>query len=367
MISTIRALPESKLINLVKYYQNLSISQKSHIIYIAIKNTLPSEIEMRTTWNDLLNRVYIKLNDISFENIIYDFLKQNINDLDVLIDIQIYDIESLLICLKQYQYLSDKYSMALYSLFINYLLHKQGYCPMLFYSFGTWKTIKNEQDIRLLIELSLTYLYRFIEVVTPKDIGKDYQLLSEGATSIVYLCFGGRTICKIPKNFIAADLLIKQEYENYLYLSNTCLKKYIASNYVYDSEKNRLYHENIIGVTGEAMLFNHILFSAEQIKSLEYFYLLYSSRLDKELILDIHPGNFIWDELKECWCLVDIGTIPKIGSDYYDFENFKSYFKYVWEDREELMRVVPIRSVDLCLSSVSVKLSDENVSEKGFL
>ena len=79
---------------------------------------------------------------------------------------------------------------------------------------------------------------------------------------------------------------------------------------------------------------------------MEKFYRVYSERKRKDIILDIHPGNFIWSEDKKKWILIDVGAIPEIGSDYYEFEKFEDYFDFVWKKRERMMKEQPIRSMD---------------------
>ena len=63
--------------------------------------------------------------------------------------------------------------------------------------------------------------------------------------------------------------------------------------------------------------------------------------------MDIHPGNFIWDEEKKQWIIIDLGILPTIGKEYYEYDTFEDYFENIWIKREITMRTIPIRSLDL--------------------
>ena len=155
-----------------------------------------------------------------------------------------------------------------------------------------------------------------------------------------------RKIKKVPKTMASLKFLAMQEYEIFNELKNTPLSEFLASDYSFDDKEKIISHEFIEGETGEYYLFNHIPFKREQIVSLEKFYRVYSERKRKDIILDIHPGNFIWSEDKKKWILIDVGAIPEIGSDYYEFEKFEDYFDFVWKKRERMMKEQPIRSMD---------------------
>ena len=49
------------------------------------------------------------------------------------------------------------------------------------------------------------------------------------------------------------------------------------------------------------------------------------------------------------WFFIDTGTIPQIGSEYYDFSTFNDYFINIWQKRKENMKNIPIRSLDYCV------------------
>ena len=141
---------------------------------------------------------------------------------------------------------------------------------------------------------------------------------------------------------------MEQEYNAFNALYNTKLKPFLANNYEFDFESKILKHEFINGKDGEYYLFNHIQLNEIQIDSLKKFYLFYKEIKD-DIILDIHPGNFIWDEKRNSWVLIDLGVLPTIGKEYYEFENFDDYYNNIWLNREKTMDIVPIRSMDFSL------------------
>ena len=65
------------------------------------------------------------------------------------------------------------------------------------------------------------------------------------------------------------------------------------------------------------------------------FFDLYNNRAEKKIILDIHLGDFIWDKLKRQWYIVDNGSIPDIGKEYYEYSDFEQYYLHIWVNRKK--------------------------------
>ena len=124
------------------------------------------------------------------------------------------------------------------------------------------------------------------------------------------------------------------------------MKEFVVDDYSLDEERAILGHKFEEGNNGEYYLFNKKI-SQEQIDSLRNFYENYITRTNKDIILDIHPGNFIWDNLKNKWYLIDVGPIPYIGREYYEYSLFEEYFNHIWIRRLERMEKYPIRSINL--------------------
>ena len=142
--------------------------------------------------------------------------------------------------------------------------------------------------------------------------------------------------------------LADQEFFAYEHFRITALKEFLISKMCYEQQNATLIHPFIAGKTGEDYLFNDIPLTDKQLKYLEHFYHLYKNS-GSPLKLDLHPGNFVWSEAEEKWYFIDTGTIPQIGSDYYDYPNFKDYFINIWQKRRENMQNIPIRSLDYCI------------------
>jgi len=235
----------------------------------------------------------------------------------------------------------------------NLILFSNGFCPLLNFAFGAWLWEDfSQQRIVDLIELSTTYLYRLAPLQSNPQY-KSGKIYGEGA-----YCFvvehksspnSSNIVCKAPKN-LAAELFVNQQEARVLqYLSLTPLSPYIPKFLKYDQHTGALFRTYLEGVSGHKLLATP--FFSEQVESIENLKKIYHLFRDQanllEICFDIHPSNFIWSENLKSWFLIDLGPMPKIGSDYFPFDSFELYFKKIWMERYERMEKEPIRSVDL--------------------
>lgn len=338
-------LSEKDLIEYMKLYSKCTVKQKNKLFFITLKNHL----------------MFLKKNSLKAygENYIYlKYLLDNLESSDILeiireknnIPVYAHPIDSIeeildLIqeCDTEYK---DNYSK---SLAINISLYEKNMCPLIFYSFGKWIDLRNlgETELRNIMEFSMMSLYKIIH--TKMQETSNEQLEDKGSVSRIILrakTNKKKIAYKIPKSLGSKEILAQQEYDIYKELITTDMKDFMAKDYMFDEKEKILSHEFIEGNDGEYYLFNHIQLTSEQEESLRKFYDVYSNRKRKDIILDIHPGNFIWSEERKQWIIVDLGAIPEIGSDYYKFEQFEGYYDFVWKQRETMMKKVPIRSMD---------------------
>ncbi len=335
-------LSNEELYKYLQYYNNLNEEEKNQINFIVYKNHL---MYLKENDIDKFNYYYSSLNNIlnTKNNIFYSKKKVKLNN-----------ISDIIKCFNNiFKKENDFFNN---SLLLNSILINNGLCPIVLYAFNNkiYDIPIDENKIKDLIEFSLMYLYRVVK----KDYLYKYEgnlLDDSGAVSSIYL--SNNMIIKYPKTYASNLFLMKQEIDSYSYLINTKLKPFIANNYVFDSEKKTIIHDFIDGKNGEYYLFNHISFTKKQIKSLRDFYDVYSSLFNK-IILDIHPGNFIWDEGKEQWFIIDLGVLPTIGKEYYEFNTFDEYFENIWINREDTMKRIPIRSIDL---DIDLNVKDKEV------
>jgi len=152
---------------------------------------------------------------------------------------------------------------------------------------------------------------------------------------------------KIPKTLAAKNFLNKAESETYKILSGSDLKDYLPGKFSFNPFTAEIKHEFIKGVSGHELLSSkEIMKNKAVVSELKIFYNKYTKFLKKyDLNLDIHPGNFILEDKTKKWFLIDTGSIPKIGSNYFPIKNWNSYFKKIWLERSKRMKVLPIRSV----------------------
>lgn len=338
------ALRGCELLKYMKLFNQCTLEEKNKIFFVALKNHL---MYLKTINTGLFNKQYE-----SFKKILNDFnSKKYINKIKmengILITRKSYSSIGQLVDLinevdKRYH---DDYTK---SLVINFQLYENGFCPLIFYSFGKWIDLKgiNENQTRKIIEFSIMSLYKVVQVDTedPQDI----KLNNKGSVSNIYVSLGEngkKTLWKVPKTIASISFLSEQEYEIYQKLLKTDLKEFIAKDYAYNTEQKVLSHEFIEGEDGEYYLFNNMI-TTEQKNSLRKFYEVYSSRSCKNIILDIHPGNFVWSSEEKKWVIIDLGAIPEIGSEYYNFKTFEEYYNFIWIQRRAMMRKYPIRSMD---------------------
>lgn len=276
-------------------YEYFSLEGKKYIAFICIKNLLYSIDKEKG--NELIKQLL----DVFYEDNWYMVLDR------------VYDMSN-------YYDMGIPFITELRDIIVHV---KQDKCPLVKFAFG--KSIlpieKNESDI---IELSIMYLFRF-ECVK-YSIPNNYRLVSSsGSNCEVYENAKQDMICKIAKNYVSYKYLLEQEFENVTELGKTGLSEYIPKYYSYNKDKGWLFHEDIRGIVAGSLVQKGVLPDIAQ-KQLEKFYSLYNNRLNKNIILDIHPDNFIWDETNKKLVLIDLGSIPKIGSEYYEYNNFQDYF-----------------------------------------
>ncbi|NMA32095.1 MAG: hypothetical protein GX941_09880 [Candidatus Methanofastidiosa archaeon] len=346
----VRTKPTEWLFTNLRYYKTFTDLQKSQIFYIANKNLIYSIKEKTEKVHalSLLNNMQKSSSAVDEvkkyvrSTIRRDIDEVNLKSWDDIVRLYDMTVQNLTVC-------SDFIS----ALIMNTNLYESGLCPFLLYAFNDWQWGLNYPNrLERLVEFSFMYLYRFVPKNVKTPCGNFQPLHLLGATSNVFIDKDNRVICKVPKNLAAILYLIPQEYENVCLLRETPLGQFCSENYKYDNQYQYLYHRAVLGNSGEDLLFNHTILCDAQIKSLKKFYSLYSNRNDKQMILDIHPGNFVWDDSKEQWYLVDLGSLPDIGKEYYEYSTFEQYFLHIWINRERNMRIYPIRSIDLNMDEV---------------
>lgn len=228
--------------------------------------------------------------------------------------------------------------------FVNYLLRINNICPILNYAFDRWyysADASDPQHIIELAELSVTYLYRIIpleKAIINNSWGKGaYGILARTQERVVE---------KIPMNYAAFLFANEEEWKNFQILKHTELAKSIPLPIAFDTHLKKIVREYIPGMTGHELLVqdqmdeNKINSLKEIISRIQHVQATYGIRLD------IHPANFVWSEEKVQWFLVDLGSVPHIGSDYYP-KSFDTYYEKIWKERLERMKNYPIRSVEL--------------------
>lgn len=231
---------------------------------------------------------------------------------------------------------------------LNLNLASSGICPLILFAFNKWQT-GDAASLNEILELTLVYMYRYVPISFKEPEGYK-KINTNGSTSDVYIDFSGNRICKVAKNYITKFYLLEQEYKNVMICSQEELSRFLPGSYEYDRENGWLFHDAVIGECAEEMLFNGLISDAA-IEQLSLFYKAYIDRSNKNRILDIHPGNFIWDKKTGKLILVDVGSIPKIGSEFYAHSSFEEYYKKVWKNRASDIQKYPIRSLDLSIRS----------------
>ena len=245
------------------------------------------------------------------------------------------------------------------SLNTNVALAQRGLCPLLHYAFGKWWTPTtpgkvSKATIRKLVELGTTYLYRIAQ--RPRDAANTSgTILAHGAYSwIVGATNGDRsTVLKIPRNLAGTEIALRQEAAVYEKLIGTSFAPYIPRIDAFDRASQMIRREYIRGPLGHALLLRNRLKRADpRFNALRtVFETAVETMIATDTRLDIHPGNFVWDEGRGRWILVDLGPPPYIGFDYYPLRSFESYWEQIWAQRLRRMRNQPIRSVDISIQA----------------
>lgn len=226
-----------------------------------------------------------------------------------------------------------------------FFLVTNGMLPLISYAFDEllFEKYFNMEMLEYIIQLSISYLYRLVNIKSKQDVSGEEK--GRGAYCKVIVKDG--TMYKIPLNIAALYYANPCEWENYKILVETDIQDYIPKYFSYDEKNGVIKKEYIYGNTGEYIL-NERGLSENEVKQLEIVYNNILKVLqDNGVLLDIHPNNFIWNEEKGKWYLVDLGENQYIGSDYYILDNFQNYYKKSWLEREMRKKKYPIRSVDL--------------------
>jgi len=200
-----------------------------------------------------------------------------------------------------------------------------------------------------LADLSTTFLYRLVPMEQDSVAG---TRMGTGAYSHVYLCDNG-TVLKVPRNLAARAFASHDEHVASLYAASSSLAPFIPKHFGYEEDTGIIRREFVPGTMGIDLLatstFREAPFALDQ---LEHVYKVACDihRADG-INFDIHPGNIKWNADAGRWMLVDLGPMPTIGADYFPRDGFARYFQKIWLDLHHLMKVVPIRSLDIEVAS----------------
>ncbi|WP_433194445.1 hypothetical protein ACQP1G_37700 [Nocardia sp. CA-107356] len=225
-------------------------------------------------------------------------------------------------------------------------LHNLGLPPLLTYAFNDWQ-VEASSPLELgrrLGELAVMGLYRLAEThATTCAAG---PVLASGAIADVVRSSGDR-VTKLPRNYAARAVLLPEEYENFGRLARAGLGDRIPGGASFDAGTASLSRDYVEGPDGEAVLRSEQELSPSQRADLGKIYdRLQETMTNTGLVLDLHPGNFIWDKGIQRWILVDLGPIPVIGSAEYTGSSFDDYYRHTWLNRRWREQTEPIRSLD---------------------
>lgn len=337
------------LFNNLKVFSSVPFEKKKDILYLSIKN-----LESITVTEDdkkIHKKIIESIKKGKKNN---NFVRDIINELGTKENISIFlkkyrKLDSMKKLEKFYEegyMLIPAVSCYVVSSLFNLLLYISDLCLLVLYAFGAKQLNPIKNKLSEVIELSLFYFYRLIDLNYDGYYLDNEDNTIEYAGTTSYFFIKDKKIYKYPKNLASRLYIIKQEYEHAIYLKKTSMKEFVVDHYSLDEERAILGHKFEEGNNGEYYLFNKKI-SQEQIDSLRNFYENYITRTNKDIILDIHPGNFIWDNLKNKWYLIDVGPIPYIGREYYEYSFFEEYFNHIWIRRLERMEKYPIRSINL--------------------
>lgn len=231
---------------------------------------------------------------------------------------------------------------------LNKYLSAHNLCPFVHYAFSMWHDIETISDVLHLAELGPTYLYKLIphKITCTEETG---TFLGSGAYGDVYLCENQRTVLKLPRNLAALSFMNRLEMEAYQVGLTTPLKQYLAPVVHYSETTAVIEKIYIKGISGWRLLEDSIFRDHPyEIGQIREIYALVSDIYRKTGInIDMHPGNFQWHPDERRWYLIDYGSMPEIGADYFPHDSFEAYFKKIWLDLHNLMITVPIRSLDI--------------------
>lgn len=236
------------------------------------------------------------------------------------------------------------------SFILNRWLSFHGLCPFVHYAFSKWVDIRNISTVIDLAELSTTYLYKLIanEFSFSENSG---EFIGEGAYGKVYLTKDKKSILKYPKNMAALKFMHNLEISVYDISIDLPLIKYLAPIISFDVRNSIIEKKYIEGVSGWELLENESFrknpYGVKQLK--EIYKEACGIYFRKKINIDIHPGNFQWNHIESKWYLIDYGSMPEIGADYFPRDSFENYFKKIWLDLHQLIKDEPIRSLDIDL------------------
>ena len=241
----------------------------------------------------------------------------------------------------------------LQSTLTNLALVDQGLCPLIHFAFGCWQVpVPDPQSLELartrwLVEFAPMYLYRLAPRTTSEVL--DGREIGRGAyCSILEFDNKVGVVIKVPRN-LAGEIIAQQEKETHEALGLTILHNNIPRLLGYNRPTGKIMREYVKGPLGHELLVKgQLKWGETKVKKLKWTFEKIISAMHRiNLRLDIHPSNFVWDELCKRWVLIDLGPVPVIGFNYYPLDSFEEYWMKVWEERLVRMCIEPIRSVYL--------------------
>ena len=338
-------LTKDELLYYLQQFADFSSYYQCAVFYVIIKNHLLGSMgnDRYQEYHKLVHELFLYVNDKrQFVSIIDAFLGET--TAENITSNNIFNIVKSCIG-KDCDYFTK-------TLIFNTWLFKNNLCPLLCFAFGAWQVEPEvtEDKLQDIIELTIMSVYRIVAHAPEKD---DKTLFNDsGGVFDVHITEDKQHIKKYPKNYAALAFLAQQEVESFEYFGKIPgLKQFLPLMYSLDAQSKVLTHTFINGISGDDILKTIGHLTGKQKKQLASFYDIYM-KYPEMRFLDVHPGNFIWEPKTERWFLIDLGLIPKIGSDYYKWDNFDMYFHNVWETRLWQMKNVPIRSLDYALTSI---------------
>lgn len=322
-----------KIYELSKKFQDFNRNEKINLLLIAMKNNLRL-VNGNSKTEKYEYQELVRTKNIEYLLHIYRY------DLIQFQNIKIKEFEDIYILFDKL----EGYSYYKRTLILNLILWLKGYCPLVFYAFNKALIMKSCSEIEFsqIMELSIWGLYRCVSVKDKNKIDVKALNLESGAMGYIYV--KGKRIYKFPKTYFSQVYGFYAEYECAKMLSQTKANKYMPGDYVYKA--GIIEHALIEGISGEMLLARGKKLSILQIYKLGRTYNVLD-KVAQELNLDLHPGNFVWNKQTKKWYIIDLGTVPEIGNDYYKFRSFWRYYNKIWKEYFETIKKVPIRSLDL--------------------